>query len=168
MSVTTLAGGRKATHSYLLLALIAGAVLGLGLADALAQNPFARRVRLRSAAGGDGIAGWLIAKQAEFYRLLSGAIRNAKTDGGAVWVLMGLSFAYGIFHAAGPGHGKAVISSYLVANQETWKARRRAVVCVRAVQALVAVSWLDRAALLGATAKTMNNAVGGSRLPAIC
>ena len=53
---------------------------------------------------------------------------------------MGLSFAYGIFHAAGPGHGKAVISSYLVANEETWK---RGIVLSFAsalVQALVAVA----------------------------
>ena len=161
MSVTTLAGGRKATHSYLLLALIAGAVLGLGLADACAQSPFgAPRPPAGPPPGGDGVAGWLIAKQAEFYRLLSGAIRNAKTDGGAVWVLMGLSFAYGIFHAAGPGHGKAVISSYLVANQETWKRGVALSFASALVQALVAVLVVGiAAALLGATAKTMNNAV---------
>ena len=73
---------------------------------------------------------------------------------------MGLSFAYGIFHAAGPGHGKAVISSYLVANDETWK---RGVILSFAsalVQALVAVVVVGiAAALLGATAKTMSNAV---------
>src|SRR5262245_65327088 len=123
MSVRTLAGGRKATHFYLLLALVAGALLVFGIADAFAQNPFGapKGAPIAPPPPPSGITGWLLAKQAEFYRLLSGAIRNAKTDGSAAWLLMGLSFAYGIFHAAGPGHGKAVISSYLVANEETWK-----------------------------------------------
>src|SRR5881628_1612545 len=48
---------------------------------------------------------------------MSSTIRAAKSDGSAVWTLLVLSFAYGIFHAAGPGHGKAVISSYMVANE---------------------------------------------------
>src|SRR5499427_9905903 len=68
-----------------------------------------------------GLIGWMFAKQAEFYRDMSRVIRAAKTDGTAVWTLLGISFLYGIFHAAGPGHGKAVISSYLVANDETWR-----------------------------------------------
>ena len=42
-----------------------------------------------------------------------------------MWTLTGLSFAYGIFHAAGPGHGKAVVSSYLLANE---RALRRGLV----------------------------------------
>jgi nickel/cobalt exporter len=107
-----------------------------------------------------GITGWVLAKQAEFYRMLSGTIRAAKADGSAAWTLMGISFAYGIFHAAGPGHGKAVISSYLVANNETW---RRGIILSFAsalLQALTAVAIVTIAAvLLNATAKTMGNAV---------
>jgi nickel/cobalt exporter len=107
----------------------------------------------------DGLFGWIFAKQAEFYRQMSGTIRAAKTDGTAVWTLLGISFVYGIFHAAGPGHGKAVISSYLVANEETW---RRGVVLSFAsalLQALVAVAVVGIAAvLLNATAGQMCSA----------
>ena len=108
----------------------------------------------------DGFTGWLLAKQAEYYRAMSGAIRGAKSDNTALLALFGLAFAYGIFHAAGPGHGKAVISSYLVANEETW---RRGIVLSFAsafLQALVAVLIVGiAAALLGATAKAMGEAV---------
>lgn len=108
----------------------------------------------------DGFVGWLLSKQAEYYRAMSGAIRGAKTDNAALWALFGLAFAYGIFHAAGPGHGKAVISSYLVANEETW---RRGVVLSFAsafLQALVAVLLVGiAAALLNATRKVMDDTV---------
>jgi ABC-type nickel/cobalt efflux system permease component RcnA/ABC-type uncharacterized transport system substrate-binding protein len=106
-----------------------------------------------------GLVGWVIAKQAAFYRQLSDVIRQAKADGSAVWLLLGLSFLYGIFHAAGPGHGKAVISSYLVANEETWF---RGVVLSFAsalLQAIVAVVFVGIAVLLfKATTKSMCNA----------
>jgi nickel/cobalt transporter (NicO) family protein len=107
-----------------------------------------------------GITGWILAKQAEFYRMLSGLIRAAKADGSAAYTLMGISFLYGVFHAAGPGHGKAVISSYLVANDETW---RRGIVLSFAsatLQAVTAIAVVGiAAALLGATAKAMGNTV---------
>jgi nickel/cobalt transporter (NicO) family protein len=102
----------------------------------------------------------VLAKQGGFYRMLSSLIRAAKADGSAAYTLLGVSFLYGDFHAAGPGHGKAVISSYLVANNETW---RRGLVLSFAsamLQALVAVAIVGvAAALLGATAKAMSNTV---------
>ena len=161
MPVKTLAGGRKATSLFLLLAASVAVLATLGIADALAQTPFgAPRPPAGPPPGGDGIAGWLIAKQAEYYRVLSTTIRQAKTDGSAVFVLMGLSFAYGIFHAAGPGHGKAVISSYLVANDETWRRGVTLSFASALLQALVAILLVGiAAALLGATAKTMGDAV---------
>jgi nickel/cobalt transporter (NicO) family protein len=107
-----------------------------------------------------GFAGWILAKQAEFYRMLSGLIRAAKADGSAAYMLLGVSFLYGVFHAAGPGHGKAVISSYLVANNETWW---RGIVLSFAsalLQAFTAIAIVGiAAALLGATAKAMGNTI---------
>jgi nickel/cobalt exporter len=124
----------------------------------MAQNPFGgARPPAEPQVG--GVIGWILAKQSEFYREMSATIRVAKSDGSAVWTLLGISFAYGIFHAAGPGHGKAVISSYLVANEET--ARRGIVLSFASalLQALVAVALVAVLAwLLSSTAKTMCSA----------
>lgn len=144
-----------------LLALAACAVLiGDGvLHHLLAQAPpppFGGTRPPAAAAEQGGIFGWLLAKQAEFYRQMSGAIRASKTDGSAVTTLLGISFLYGIFHAAGPGHGKAVISSYLIANEET--ARRGVVLSFVSamLQAVVAVAIVGVAAwLLNATSQAM-------------
>lgn len=121
----------------------------------MAQTPFGAPKRAPDPQIG-GVVGWILAKQSEFYREMSATIRAAKSDGSAVWTLLAISFAYGVFHAAGPGHGKAVISSYLVANQET--ARRGIVLSFASalMQSLVAVMIVAIGAwLLNATAKTM-------------
>jgi len=108
----------------------------------------------------DGMVGWLFAQQALFYRSLAGSIRAAKTDGSAYWGLIGISFLYGIFHAAGPGHGKAVISSYLLANEETWRRGIALSFASALLQALTAIVLVAVAALLiGATAKMMGDTV---------
>ncbi len=108
----------------------------------------------------DGVAGWIVAKQALFYRALSGLIRASKTDGSAYWGLMGISFIYGIFHAAGPGHGKAVIVSYLLANEETWRRGIALSFASALLQALTAVAIVAIAAVfIGATAKMMGDTV---------
>ena len=122
----------------------------------MAQTPFGGPRPSGAEAPPSGLVGWLLAKQSEFYRQMSSTIRAAKSDGSAVWTLLAISFAYGIFHAAGPGHGKAVISSYLVANQET--ARRGIVLSFASalMQSLVAVVIVGICAwLLNATARTM-------------
>jgi nickel/cobalt transporter (NicO) family protein len=107
-----------------------------------------------------GIAGWVLAKQAVYYRALSGSIRLAKSDGSALWDLMGISFVYGIFHAAGPGHGKAVISSYLVANQEIWRRGITLSFASAMMQSLSAIAIVGIAAvLLGATAGLIGDVV---------
>ncbi|QKC81925.1 nickel/cobalt transporter [Mesorhizobium sp. NZP2077] len=81
--------------------------LGIGVNDGMAPTtgPFAH------------ILMWINLRQQEFYRALATAMKAMRQDNSKIWILIGLSFAYGIFHAAGPGHGKAVISSYMVANE---------------------------------------------------
>ena len=109
-----------------------------------------------------GIVGWVLAKQAFFYRALAGLIRAAKTNGSAYWGLMGISFIYGIFHAAGPGHGKAVISSYLLANEETWRRGVTLSFASAVLQSLAAIAIVAIAAvLIGGTAKMMGDTVRG-------
>jgi nickel/cobalt transporter (NicO) family protein len=159
MSMKTVVGGRS--EIFVLVAVIA-ALFAAGLLDAaLAQGtPFGAPRGQAPALPTSGVLGWIFAKQAEFYRQFSGLIRAAKADGSAAWALFGLSFVYGVFHAAGPGHGKAVISSYLVANGETWRRGVALSFASALIQALVAVALVGIAAvLLNATAATMRNAV---------
>jgi ABC-type nickel/cobalt efflux system permease component RcnA len=147
------------------LALFGAAFLLMVVLDAAMVSAFAQQtgpfgVPRTAAPPPDGLTGWIMAKQAQYYRSLSSTIRAAKTDGSALLVLFALSFGYGVFHAAGPGHGKAVISSYLIANDEAW---RRGIVLSFAsalLQALVAVAVVGVAAiLLNATASAMKRIV---------
>ena len=68
-----------------------------------------------------GIWGWVLATQAYYHRELATAVRDIKSAHplAAAATLAFISFAYGVLHAAGPGHGKAVISSYVLANRQT-------------------------------------------------
>lgn len=69
----------------------------------------------------DRLSNWVFEKQAEYNRGLVQAVRRFKTDNvfAATLTLAFLSFVYGVFHAVGPGHGKAIISSYVLANAQT-------------------------------------------------
>jgi nickel/cobalt exporter len=107
-----------------------------------------------------GFGGWLFAEQAKFYRALAERIRAAKADGSAAVGLAWLSFLYGIFHAAGPGHGKAVISSYLLADGSTIPRGIALSAAAALAQAVTAIALVGIAAIvLGATAKTMSDTV---------
>jgi nickel/cobalt transporter (NicO) family protein len=155
------AGGRTSDIAKFGLLVLAMLLLAALLDDAFAQgSPFGGPRPGTAPVPVGGVVGWLFAKQAEFYRQFSGLIRASKADGTAAWSLMGLSFLYGIFHAAGPGHGKAVISSYLVANEETWMRGVVLSFLSAIMQAIVAVTVVGIAAvLLHASASTMNSAV---------
>lgn len=64
---------------------------------------------------------WILASQATLNRRLIETMHVIK-DGdwlSSTLTLVLIAFGYGVAHAAGPGHGKAVISSYVLANEET-------------------------------------------------
>jgi ABC-type nickel/cobalt efflux system permease component RcnA len=64
---------------------------------------------------------WVMQKQGEVHRELAAAVRRFKTADpfSAALFLAAISFAYGVLHAVGPGHGKAVIASYVLADGRT-------------------------------------------------
>ncbi len=107
-----------------------------------------------------GVAAWLLAQQAEFTKAMTGAARMIRTDWSAVWSLTGLAFAYGVFHAAGPGHGKAIVASYVVANENALKRGALIAVLAAALQGLVAVTLVGVIAIvLGGSRQMMTGAV---------
>ena len=64
----------------------------------------------------EGVFGWIAQMQTAFYRQLTDLVQAIKENPAGVWILAGVSFLYGVFHAAGPGHGKAIVSSYALAD----------------------------------------------------
>jgi nickel/cobalt exporter len=152
-------------------ALALGAVLAVGALVALLvwvfapasaapppRNPFG--MGLREAAPGAGAFGRLVLHyQGEFFLALKAALSALKTDTAAIWPLVGIGFAYGIFHAAGPGHGKAVISAYILSSE---RALAKGVVLSFAaglIQAIVAIGLVGAVFIAaGGTAATMSRA----------
>ncbi len=107
-----------------------------------------------------GPLGFLVTWQEQFYRSLTTSLGQLKTDWTAFWLLGGLSFLYGVFHAAGPGHGKVVIGSYMLANER--QVRRGIALSFGSglLQAAVAVALVGvAAALLQLSTSAMDLAV---------
>jgi ABC-type nickel/cobalt efflux system permease component RcnA len=92
-------------------------------------------------------AAFVLATQQSFYQRISGAMSSLRSgpSWAAAWTLMLLSLGYGVFHAAGPGHGKTVISGWLLATEQ--QLRRGIIVSfasalVQALSAILIVSTL--------------------------
>lgn len=148
---------------------LAAAIALLAVADAAAHELFAQAparnpfdIGVREGSGpppATGFTAWVLSEQIRFEKMLSGAVRAIKTDAGAFWTLLGIAFAYGVFHAAGPGHGKAVVASYMLANERSLK--RGIVISLMAaiLQGVVAVLIVGvLAAVLNATSSAMRQA----------
>ena len=124
------------THLLLLIAALTVLTASAAMTPSLAQQkaqPFA----MPTAPGGaqaatpgaevsapgpiDRAWNWLMSEQSRMHREMAAAVKDLKTGDPmrATGLLMLIAFLYGVLHAAGPGHGKAVISSYVLSNEET-------------------------------------------------
>ena len=122
------------------------------------KSPFGMGLREGGAAT-SGLAAWILDIQSQFSRAMTAAVRAFKADAWAGMTLVGVAFAYGVFHAAGPGHGKAIIAAYAVATEKQIKGGVFLAFGAALLQALVAIVIVGVfAVLFGATAKTMAQA----------
>ncbi len=141
-------------------------LLALGTLILLAPHALAQSGRNPFAiAGGEsmspatGLAGLILSWQNKFHMELQTAVKALKTNPAAFWSLAGASLAYGVFHAAGPGHGKAVLASYMVASRAALRRGITLAALAALLQGVVAITLVGTAAaLLGATAAQMKGA----------
>jgi nickel/cobalt transporter (NicO) family protein len=63
---------------------------------------------------------WILATQRDLHRQLARAMETVQAAPTAAntLALVLIGFLYGVFHAAGPGHGKAVITTYLLTHRQ--------------------------------------------------
>ena len=72
---------------------------------------------------------------------LSGLLRQvAENPSRAGWVLLTVSFSYGVLHALGPGHGKIVITTWLATHPAKLKTSLQLTFAASLLQGLVAIS----------------------------
>ena len=139
--------------------LLAGLMLALGpdVAAPPPRSPFGIGFR-EAAPSATGLGGRILALQASFSRSLQGALQAIKAGGGWGPMLL-LGFSYGVFHAAGPGHGKAVIAGYIVAGERALTRGFALSFAAALLQAVVAVAIVGIGSLLlHATAAGMTRA----------
>ncbi|WP_342109105.1 nickel/cobalt transporter [Methylobacterium sp. SI9] len=140
-----------------LAALLAAAIAWLvapGLAAPPPRSPFGIGFR-EAAPAATGLGGIILAFQASFSRSLNAAV--SALQGGGDWKpLIGLALAYGVFHAAGPGHGKAVIAGYILAGERAFRRGCALSLCAALLQAAVAGAIVGIGSLiLNATAASI-------------
>lgn len=120
------------------------------------RNPFGVSLPRESLPSTTGIGGLILSWQSAFYRDLTATLKAVAANPAALWGLLGLAFGYGVFHAAGPGHGKAVISGYIVADDRGLRRGLGLSFAAAILQALVAIALVGTLTIaLRQTAQTM-------------
>ena len=100
-----------------------------------------------------------MSEQSRLTRLMAEQVHALHVNPWALWGLVALGLGYGVFHAAGPGHGKALIASYMIANEGSLRRGIIMAFLAALLQATVAVALVGATALIfNATASQMNAA----------
>ncbi|MCG8381496.1 MAG: nickel/cobalt transporter [Gammaproteobacteria bacterium] len=86
------------------------------------------------------IIDWQRIFHAKLANHMSAVSEDAATYG---WALIMLSFAYGAFHAVGPGHGKAVIATYLGTHRESLAKGIGISMATALIQSIVAIALVS-------------------------
>jgi nickel/cobalt exporter len=94
------------------------------------------------------ILGFLVSAQIYFNQHLTAAVKGLRQDSAEIWTLLALSFLYGVIHAAGPGHGKAIVSSYVLATRQTLRNGIILAVTASLAQAVTAIALILAGAML--------------------
>jgi nickel/cobalt exporter len=134
----------------------------------LSQRPFAVAGG-EGGGGGEGLTGWLMAQQSWLTHLIAAKVHALNGNPSAAWGLVGLGLAYGVVHAAGPGHGKAVLASYMLANETSLKRGATMALMAALLQALIAIVLVGAAGFVfQATASQMTHAADWIELASYC
>ena len=135
----------------------------------LSQRPFAVAGGEGGGGGQGGVTGWLMAEQSSLTHLIAGKVHALHGQPSAAWGLIGLGAAYGVVHAAGPGHGKAVLASYMLANETSLKRGAAMALMAALLQALIAIVLVGAAGFVfQATASQMTHAADWIELASYC
>ncbi|WP_282170778.1 nickel/cobalt transporter [Ruegeria atlantica] len=115
--------------------------------------------------GFDHLAAWAAGEQREFQNQIARSLRAARAEQPeAVATLLTVCFAYGFFHAIGPGHGKVLIGGYGLGRNVAFlrlsaisllSSLGQAVTAVVLVYAGVLVFQMSRASLVDTTERVM-------------
>jgi len=141
------------------LGLVAGQLFGAMVPPA-GKNPFGAGLREGAGAAG-GITGMISTLQSLFSAQIIAGLKDFARSSEAVWGVLGISFIYGVVHAAGPGHGKAVIAAYVLASRSALKRGIAMAMAAALLQALVAIALVGVfSIMLNATAASLSSMAG--------
>ena len=111
------------------------------------------------------VADWAAQEQRGFQNRMASALRALRGgQPGAILVLLFVCFAYGFFHAIGPGHGNVLIGGYGLGRQVPWgrlsllallSSLGQAVTAVLLVYGAITLLQLGRDSMIGFAEETM-------------